>query len=130
MDLQSRLSLLITAIGTDVKNLSAVGSDNSIATAHPPGYAVQNFYTITAQAVALSFGTTGGTEVDGNRLIIRVKDNGTARAISYVAGNYRSLDSTNLPLPTTTAIGKWLYMGFVYNGTDAIWDLVSVLNQT
>lgn len=86
-------------------------------------------YTLTALAGAALFSAPSGTPVEGNTLTIRVKDNGTARGLTWNA-IYRSLDTTNLPLPSTTVVSKWMYLGFIYNSTDAKWDLVSVLNQT
>ena len=55
------------------------------------------------------------------KLIIWIKDNGTARALSWNA-IYRAVGIT---LPTTTVISKTLYVGFIYNSTDTKWDAVA-----
>lgn len=128
-DLQTRLAALISAIGTDVKNRFQKSSTASSGTPAPIGFAERNVYTLTALAAAASFSAPSGTPVDGNTLTIRIKDNGTARALTWNA-IYRSLDTTNAALPSTTVISKWMMLGFIYNATDAKWDLVSVLNQT
>lgn len=83
-------------------------------------------FVITAQAGALLFNAPSGTPVQGQKLIIRIKDNGTARALTYNA-IFRA--SPDLALPTTTVLSKTLYMGFIYNSTDAKWDLIAVLNN-
>lgn len=83
-------------------------------------------FDVTAQAGALKFNNPGGTPVNGQKLIIRVKDNGTARALTYDT-QFRA--SSDLALPTTTVLGKVLYMGFIYNATDTKWDLLAVLNN-
>lgn len=128
--LTSRLSSLITAIGVDVHNLFQITSITTGASPNPPGAAYRNVHTISALGVAVVYGLpAGGTIVDGNSLTIRLKDNGNAKTIGWHA-IYRSLDTVNLPLPTTTVAGKWMYLGFIYNGTDAKWDLISVRNQT
>ena len=75
---------------------------------------------ITAQAAALLLGNPTGTWVEGQPLIIRIKDNGTARAISFDT-NYRAIGIT---LPTTTVISKTIYLGIIYNSTDAKWDVI------
>lgn len=80
---------------------------------------VDNF-VITAQAGALLFNAPSGTPRQMQQLIIRIKDNGTARALTWNA-IWRSGDVT---LPTTTTLGKTLYMQFVYNSTDTKWDIV------
>lgn len=77
---------------------------------------------ITAQAVALFLANPTGTPVDGKNLVIRIKDNGTARAITYDT-QYRAIGVT---LPTTTVINKTIYLGLVYNLTDTKWDVVGV----
>ena len=83
---------------------------------------ITDLYIITAQAEAVLFSNPTGTLVQGQKLIIRIKDNGTARAITYGA-NFRA--STDLALPTTTTVSKTLYMGFMYNSTDTKWDIIA-----
>jgi len=82
-------------------------------------------FEITAQAGALLFNAPGGTPLGGQKLIIRIKDNGTARALTYNAV-FRALGNA---LPTTTVLSKTLYMGFIYNATDTKWDLVAVAQE-
>jgi hypothetical protein len=94
------------------------GTSLSVATA--------DVFEITAQAGALLFNAPGGTPVNGQKLIIRIKDNGTARALTY---NSIFRASSDLPLPTTTVLGKVLYMGFIYSTADTKWDLLAVLNN-
>jgi hypothetical protein len=80
---------------------------------------------ITAQAVGLTLANPTGTAVPGRGLAIRIKDNGTARAISFDT-QYRALGVT---LPTTTVISKTLYLGLIYNSDDTKWDVVAVAQQ-
>ena len=80
--------------------------------------------TITAQAVGLTLANPTGTFVEGQALMIRIKDNGTARAITFGA-NYRAIGIT---LPSTTVISKTMYLGIIYNSTDGKWDVLG-LNQ-
>jgi len=80
--------------------------------------------TITAQAVGLTLANPTGTFVEGQALMIRIKDNGTARAITFGA-DYRAIGIT---LPTTTVISKTMYLGIIYNSTDGKWDILG-LNQ-
>jgi hypothetical protein len=82
-------------------------------------------FEITAQAGALLFNAPSGTPTGGQKLIIRIKDNGTARALTYNAV-FRAMGNA---LPTTTVVSKTLYMGFIYNATDTKWDLVAVAQE-
>jgi len=78
---------------------------------------------ITAQAAALTIAAPNiANATNGTTLLIRIKDNGTARAITYNA-IYRAVGVT---LPTTTVISKTQYIGFVYNLTDNKWDAIAV----
>lgn len=87
---------------------------------------ITDLYIITAQAGALLFNAPSGTPNQGQQLLIRIKDNGTARALTYNA-IFRA--SSDLALPSTTVLSKTLYLGFIYNSTDSKWDLFSVLNN-
>lgn len=85
-----------------------------------------DLYEITALATAPTFGAPTGTPANGQGLEIRVKDNGTSRALAFNT-IYRA--GTDLALPTATVISKWTYMGFIYNAVDTRWDLVAVLGN-
>lgn len=83
--------------------------------------------TITALAVAITSMTTNlsGTPTDFQKLTYRIKDNGTARAITWGA----SFVPDGVALPTTTVISKDLTVGFLYNATKAAWGCVAALNE-
>ena len=80
---------------------------------------------ITAQAEALTIAAPTGTPVEGQKLIIRLKDNGSARAITFNA-IFRALGVT---LPTTTVASKTTYLGLVYNSTDTKWDILATKTE-
>jgi hypothetical protein len=77
---------------------------------------------------AITLAQPSGTPVNGQRLMIRLKDDGTARAITWTtsAGAFRAVGIT---LPTTTVISKVTYVGCVYNSTDSFWDAVATVTQ-
>lgn len=79
---------------------------------------------ITAQAVNLTLANPTGTFTEGQALMIRIKDNATARTITFGA-KFRAIGVT---LPTTTVISKTMYLGVIYNSTDDTFDIVG-LNQ-
>ena len=80
---------------------------------------------VSAQAAAILFDNPTGTEAEGQGFVIALKDNGTARAITWGA-NYRAMGAA---LPTTTVPGKWMYIPVIYNGTDDKWDVLAVSQQ-
>lgn len=79
--------------------------------------------SISAQATALVLANPSPavTVVQGQKLIVRIKDDGVAHAITY-GNQYRTIQSS---LPSITIAGKILYLGFIYNSTDTKWDLVA-----
>lgn len=86
--------------------------------------------TVTALAAAMTINAPSGTPVQGQKLILRIKDDGTARALTWTEGSSGAFRfSSDLAKPTTTIISKTLYMGFIYNSTDSRWDNVSQLNN-
>ena len=95
-----------------------VQSVTSSATVTP--VSSNDLVTITAQAVGLTLANPTGTFTEGQALMIRIKDNGTARTIAFDT-NYRAIGVT---LPTTTVISKTMYLGIIYNSTDAKWDII------
>ncbi|MEK7140631.1 MAG: hypothetical protein AAB815_02480, partial [Patescibacteria group bacterium] len=135
--------LRVTTAGTNTASVVTVGGTQTITnkrmeprivsaasyttdTGTSLSVATTDIFVITAQAGALLFNNPSGTPVQGQKLIIRIKDNGTARALTY-GTEFRA--SSDLALPTTTVLSKTLYMGFIYNITDTKWDLVAVLNN-
>jgi hypothetical protein len=76
-------------------------------------------------ANALTINAPAGTPVDGNKLLFRILDNGTARAITWNA-TYTVIGTT---LPTTTTANKTTYVGCVYNANNTRWDVVAVTTQ-
>lgn len=101
-----------------------VGSTASSAT---PTINTDNYdeYDITALAAAITSMTTNlsGTPVNGQKLMLRFKDNGTARAITWGTSFVSSGVATLL---ATTVISKTHYVGLIYDSTAAKWVCIAV----
>jgi hypothetical protein len=88
-----------------------------------PNADTTDLYSLTAQAAAAAFANPTGTPANGQGLQIRIKDNGTARALTwgtaYVAGG--------VALPATTVLSKILNLFFSFNSDNALnkWQLVA-----
>lgn len=87
-----------------------------------------DFFTITALATNITSMTSGldGTPINGQKLIIRIKDNGTTRTIAWGA----SYSSTVVTLPITTVISKTMYIGLIWNEVTSTWDCVACNIET
>jgi hypothetical protein len=66
-----------------------------------------------------------GTPVDGQKLTIRIIDDGNAQALTWNA-IYTVIGTT---LPVTTVANKYVYVGCIYNAQETAWDVVSVAQQ-
>ena len=113
---------------TNKRITSRVASIASASTITPTGDTADQ-YNVTALAVPATVAAPSGTPTDGQKLIIRIKDDGTARALTWTtsSGAYRAI---GLTLPPTTVINKNVYIGCIYNSTDIFWDVVAVAQQT
>ena len=80
---------------------------------------------VTAQAAGLTLANWSGTPVAGQAMIIRVKDNGTARTIAF-GSQYRAF---GVSLPTTTTISKTLYISCIWNAVDTKIDVLGVVQE-
>lgn len=113
------------AVKTYVDGKLSQTTTASSATPTPTGNAERNELYITALAAAAELQAPSGTPINGNILVVRIKDNGTARALTYNA-IYRGIVDT---LPSTTTLSKTIYMGFKYNSADSKWDMLSVAEE-
>jgi len=77
-------------------------------------------YQLSAVANATEF-TTTGTPTDGQKLIIRLKDAGVAKALTWTG-----FTAIGVTLPTTTVAGKWHYIGATYNSAATAWHAIAV----
>jgi hypothetical protein len=122
----SRWRIIGSSVGTVSVPVTRVTSITSSATP-TPNADTDDLLDITALAVAAAFATPGGTPVNGQKLMLRIKDTGTARALTYssayVAGG--------APLPSTTIISKTLLIGLLYNTANALnkWMCVAVSQE-
>lgn len=107
--------------GLNLRPKARVTSTTSSSTP-TPNADNEELFILTALAANATFGAVGGTPTNGQKLMIRIKDNGTARTLAWNAV-YRAV---GVALPTTTTVNKTMYVGFIYNSTDSKWDCVSV----
>lgn len=86
-------------------------------------------YEVTALATSTAINAPSGTPLDGQKLIIRILDNGSPQNITWTttSGGYRVVGSV---LPTTTVSNKVSYIGCIWNSQASYWDVVAVANET
>jgi hypothetical protein len=111
---------MITNLPTNAPVIETVTSGATITPA-----ALDTQYNVTALAESATFAAPSGTPLDGQKLTIRILDNGTAQTLAWNA-IYQVIGTT---LPTTTVANKYTYVGCIYNSQSSKWDVVSVAQQ-
>jgi hypothetical protein len=105
-----------------VASVVTVGSDGIITI--PVGTC--DTFDITALSAGATMNIGTGTKDNSQKILIRI----------YSAAN-QSLNWTTYPiwqpigvtLPTSTGVGKWTYIGIVYNSQSLKWDVIAVGQQ-
>ena len=108
---------VLAQVEPHVNRTQTVTSSASIT----PNADEDDLVTISADANFDVRTPTALTVVNGQKLILRIKDDGSAYNITWGA-KYRAIQSA---LPSITIVDKTLYLGFIYNLADDIWDLVA-----
>ncbi|MBA7476359.1 hypothetical protein ES707_11744 [subsurface metagenome] len=90
-----------------------------------PNGDITDIYKITALAEAATFGAPTGTPTDNQTLVIKIKDNGTIRALSWNA----IYVGIGVDLPDTTIAGKLTMVGFMYNSDTSKWECPNAVAQ-
>lgn len=90
-----------------------------------------DIFELTAQAATGAFQLPTGTARDGAGLIVQIKDNGTARALSWDAGT-GGFTAGGIALPTTTVTSKIHHIGFLYVTANSLnkWMCVAAVVQS
>jgi hypothetical protein len=89
-------------------------------------------YTVYGLDTALTFSTPTGNPVDGQKLMIRIKDDGNAQTLTWTTGSTGAFRAVGVTLPTTTVANKLTYLSCVYNEDYLAprWDVISMSQET
>ena len=133
-ELQERIKL-VTSGGAGISEAGVATLTNkriqprfvtaATATTLTPDVSVGDIYAYTALASALTINAPTGTPTNGEKLMFRLLDNGTSRALTWNA-TYTVIGVT---LPTATTISKTTYVGCIYNANNTRWDVIAVTTQ-
>lgn len=109
----------------DTISISATGGGERVITTTDDATAVidvdvTDVYELSAVANATTF-TLTGTPTDGQKLMVRFKDAGVAKGLTWTG-----FTAIGVTLPTTTVAGKWHYCGFQYNLAATAWHAIAV----
>ena len=113
----------LTSAGFQVRYRPQVNTQTSTTTLTPD--VSESTWHVTALSTSLTIASPSGTANNGERLIIRITDNGTPQSLTFNS-IYRA--GTDVSLPTITTANKTIYLGFIYNSTNTKWDLVAKVN--
>ena len=119
---------IATYSGTETltnKRIDPIVTSAASASSLTPDISASDVYAYTALAAGLTINAPTGTPLDGDKLIFRLLDNGTSRALTW-NGTYTVIGVT---LPTATTISKTTYVGCIYNANNTRWDVIAVTTQ-
>jgi hypothetical protein len=125
------LGTAATSVGIGGGNIWVGGTFNGrtkprVTTTNAPGATptmntdANDEYYFTGVATAITSMTTNlsGTPNEGDALIVRFKDAGTAEGITWGA---KFVSSGNVTLPSTTVISTLLTVGFLWDSVASVW---------
>jgi len=121
-------------VSVEGNNLEFDANPNSAAsatTSWTPNFDAYDMEVLTALAGAITVNapTWTGTK-NGAKRILRIKDNGVARGLTWTTGSTGAFRASgDLPLPPTTTAGKTIYMRFYWNNDDSRWDFMAKLDN-
>jgi len=104
--------------GRNMPRISTATTTTNLA----PEIDLYDIHQITALASTLVLANPTGTPPDGMKFMIRIKDNGTTKTLTWSGSQYRAGEMT---LPIATIPGKTMYLGFIWHNLDAKWDLIA-----
>jgi len=85
-------------------------------------------YNLTLSNTAtLTISLDTGVPTDGQKMMFRIKDDGTVRNIYWTTSGTNCFRVVGTTLPTsTTTMYKLTYVGCIYNATASTWDVIAV----
>lgn len=104
----------ITFLAPRVSNIATTAS-------LAPNAGTTDIAAVTALSQALAVAAPTGVPVDGQSLIIRIRDNGVARALTWNAA-YSAYAGD---LPATTVASTFMLYHFLYSAATAKWELLA-----
>ena len=81
-------------------------------------------YNVTALATGLTIPADAGSPSDGQKMVFRIRDNGSAQTLTWTG-----VTAVGITLPATTTAGKYTYVGCIYNAQSSSWDAVATVTQ-
>jgi len=121
-DTQTLTNKDLKSVTNTHEELTTVASSSSIT---PTGGSYRNRITITALAEGTTINAPSGTPVDGNVLLIRIKDDGTSRSVAFDS-TFRAVGATLL---SATTISKTSYIMATYNSAESKWDVTVCITE-
>jgi hypothetical protein len=119
---------IVTYSGTETltnKRITPRVVSNTSTSTLTPNIESGDIFVITALDVNLSIEAPTGSPQDGDKIIIRILDNGSTRNLTWNIA-YTPMGIT---LPASTTPSKTTYVGCIYNTNNTRWDVIAATTQ-
>ena len=90
-----------------------------------PDIANADVYAYSALKSSFTINAPIGSPSDGNKLMFRLKDNGTPQTLTWNV----TYTAVGVTIPTTTTASKVTYVGCMYNSPSTRWDVIAVSTE-
>jgi len=79
-------------------------------------------------AATITFNTPTGTPTANQFIMYHIKDNGVLTTLNFTTST-AFIGTADFGLPTTTILGKWMKILFIWNSVLTKWECVSIVNS-
>lgn len=110
------------AYGKIIPKVNSTVTSNTIT----PNADTDNMLSATGLTAGLTIANHSGTPQNGQKLMVRVKDNGTSRTLTFGTAYVQG----GVALPTATTAGKMTHLGFIYDTGASKWMLIASVTET
>ena len=110
-------------------SIPRVGTAASPSPSFTPTSNVDDQFHITALANPLTLLADPNLPQNGQSYLLRIRDNGSARALTWTTTGAGCFRAVGVTLPQTTLAGGTLYVRCQFNSADNCWDVLEVAQQ-
>lgn len=126
----SATSATLTGNATVGGNLVVTGTTQHTSAGTASGTTITpttQVYNVTALAANATIAVPSFASFDGAVVVLRIKDNGTSRTLTFASGY---TNQSGVSTPTATTISKLLTVGAMYSTSASKWQIIAITQES